>query len=142
MPSSRWDSRRAQSGGGRGRRTALGRAGSRPLLPELALHLLIELDRPNGVLVGKLRQHLVDDADHVGLLVSEVVQQGVQRAVGDLELRRGQLQVIVELGGWALGVSVVAHELPFAAGASRPWYGRDRLAAQRAPLLPIPRLVG
>ena len=65
---------------------------------ELALDLLVELDRPDRVLVGKLLEHLVDDPQHLALVVAEVVEQRSQRGVGDLELRRGQLQVIVELG--------------------------------------------
>ena len=65
---------------------------------QLALDLLVELDRADRVLVGELVEHLVDDAQHLGLVVAEVVEQGAERGMSDLELRRGQLQVVVELG--------------------------------------------
>jgi hypothetical protein len=41
----------------------------------------------------------VDHVDDVALLVSEVVEQALERGVGDLELGRGQLEVVVEILG-------------------------------------------
>jgi hypothetical protein len=84
-----------------------------PLLAELALELVVELDRADRVLVGELLEHLVDDPQYVGLLVPEVVAQRVQRGVGELELRRSQLEVVVELGLRTLLV-FVAHARAFA----------------------------
>src|SRR5919206_3578199 len=51
-----------------------------------------EVDRADRRLVGELREHLADHAVHVGLFVAEVVEQGLQGRVHDLQLRCRQLQ--------------------------------------------------
>src|SRR5688572_6475624 len=67
--------------------------------PPLALALLVEHDRTDRMLVGQFLQHLVDHRTDVVLLMPEVIEQAAQRRVGDLELRGGQLEVVVELLG-------------------------------------------
>ena len=82
---------------GRGRAgVRIGLRGRRSTGPPLAIALVVEHDRTDRVLVRQLVQHLVDHCADVVLLVPEVVEQALQRRVGDLQLRRGQLEVIVE----------------------------------------------
>jgi hypothetical protein len=50
------------------------------------------------MLVGELVEHLVDDVPDLGLVMAEVIEKRAERSVSDLELRRGQLEVVVELG--------------------------------------------
>src|SRR5215212_3566581 len=58
--------------------------------------LALQVDCADRVLVGQLCEHLVDHLDHVSLLVPEVVEQALERGVGDLQLCRGELEVIVK----------------------------------------------
>src|SRR5205807_682017 len=51
-----------------------------------------DVDRADGVLVGQLVEHLVDDPVDVGLVVPEAVEESVQRRVRDLQLRRSELE--------------------------------------------------
>ncbi len=60
------------------------------------LELAIELNCANRVLVGKLCQHLLNDHVDLMLVAPEVVEQAVKRRVRDLQLRRSQLEVIVD----------------------------------------------
>ena len=71
--------------------------------------LALEIDRADVVLVGELREHFADDALHVALLVAEVVIERLERRVGDLQLRRGQLEAEGRLVR-ADEVRVVRHE--------------------------------
>src|SRR4051794_23234616 len=55
--------------------------------------LALEVDRADLVLAGELGEHLPHDALHVALLVAEVVVERLERRVGDLQLRGGELEV-------------------------------------------------
>src|SRR6478735_10507552 len=103
--------RRASSLGGAGRGLVAVRVAAR----ELFLDHLVELDRPDGVLVRKLLEDLVDDPDHVGLVVAEVVEQRAQCRMRDLELRRGQLEVVMELSSLRSVGAFVAHGFKYTA---------------------------
>ena len=77
---------RSMLGGGAGRRARV-----RVAIRLRRRQLYVELDRANRVLVGKLRQHLVDQDVDLALVVTEVVEQAAQRGMRDLQLRRCEL---------------------------------------------------
>ncbi len=60
--------------------------------------LAIDLDRPDRVLIRELCEDLLDDRADLVLVVAEVVEKGAQRRVRELQLRRGQLQVVAKRG--------------------------------------------
>ena len=64
--------------------------------PILVTARALALDRPVQPLVGQLGEHLLDDHVDLTLVVTEVVEEAAQRRVGDLQLRRGQLEVVVD----------------------------------------------
>src|SRR5215207_2231591 len=90
-----------------------------------------DVDRADRVLVGELVQHLAQDLVDVALVVTEVVEHGLQRRPGDLELGRGQIQPVRDLVGTDQVELVVSHERPKGSlsGGGQD-LGTDRIARQ------------
>src|SRR5947207_9175836 len=70
---------------------------------------MLELDRANRVLVRELGEDLADHRVHLALVVAEVVEERAQRRMGDLELRRRELEVVVERHRGAVVGGIGAH---------------------------------
>src|SRR3954464_3248408 len=79
--------------------------------------LALEVDCAHVELAGELGEHLAHDALDVAFLVAEVVVERLQRRVGDLQLRGGELEVEGRLLGGGGG------------GGRAGWSGPMRLAS-------------
>src|ERR1035437_6546510 len=93
--------------------------------------LVLEVDRADGVLPGAFVPHRGDDPLDVMLLTTQVVIQGLQRRVDDLQLSGGQLQVVGDLAGLD---QFVGHWTLNATGPAPPGKpGRSRRPRRSAP---------
>ena len=111
-----------------------------------AVELVIEVDRPDLVLPGKLREHRGDEVLDVALLMTEVVVQRLERRMDDLELSRCELESVSDLVRLD---QVVGHGAPSVSASARFGNSLSPLAAhvcvlswQRVPPLGVDRTGG
>src|SRR5215208_1801596 len=61
------------------------------------LPALRDVDRADRVFFGQLCKHLAHDVVDIALVVPEVVEEGLQRGVGDLQLGRSEIEPVGDL---------------------------------------------
>src|SRR5829696_1141768 len=102
-PPARRSSRR-ETAKPRGRRPLASPSGGMPRLPALG-----DVDRAYRVLVGQLSEDLAHDVVDIALIVAEIVEEGLQRGVGDLQLGWSEIEPVGDLVGPDQVQLVVGH---------------------------------